>query len=155
MLKLVKFHMRRAQDRMKQLAYKHRYDRKLQIGDLVYVKLHPYRQVSIAFRSNAKLTPKYYGPYPVLDQIGAVAYKVQLSPNSLIHNVFHISQLKKFIGETSIFVNCPNTDEEISHKEPEVILDRMTVKRGTKAVTKGTHQVETSASRGCHMEILL
>ena len=136
MLKLVKFHMRMAQDRMKQLADKHRSNRKLQIGDLVYVKLHPYRQVSIAFRSNAKLAPKYYGPYPVLDHIGVVAYKVQLLPNSLIHNVFHISQLKKFIGEASTSVNCPSTDEEISHKEPEVILDRMTVKRGNKVVTK-------------------
>ena len=121
---------------MKQLVDKHRFDRKLQIGDLVYVKLHPYRQVSVAFRSNAKLAPKYYGPYPVLYQIGVVAYKVQLLPNSLIHNVFHISQLKKFIGEASTYVNCPSTDEEINHKEPKAILDRMTLKRGNKAMTK-------------------
>ena len=91
MLKLVKFHIRMAQDRMKQLADKHRSNRKLQIGDLVYVKLHPYRLVSIVFRSNAKLVPKYYGPYLVVDHISVVAYKVQLPPNSLIHNVFHIS----------------------------------------------------------------
>ncbi|XP_025981166.1 uncharacterized protein [Glycine max] len=88
--------------------------------------------VSIAFRSNAKLAPKYYSPYLVLDQIGVVAYKVQLPPNSFIHNVFHISQLKKFIGEASTSVNCPSTDEEISHKELEVILDRMTVKEATR-----------------------
>ena len=77
-----------------------------------------------------------------------MAYKVQIPPNSLIHNVFHISQLKKFIGEASTSVNCPCTNEEISHKEPEVILDRMTVKRGNKAVTK-------VLIRGCHMGILL
>ena len=87
---------------MKQLADKHRSDQKLQIWDLVYVKLHPYRHVSVAFRSNAKLAPKYYSPYPILDQNGEVAYKVQLPPNSLIHNVFHISHLKKFIGEASV-----------------------------------------------------
>ncbi|XP_006579069.1 uncharacterized protein [Glycine max] len=121
---------------MKQLANKHRFDRKLQNRYLVYVKLYPYRQIFVAFRSNAKLALIYYGPYLVLDQIGALAYKVQLPPNSLIHNVFHTSQLKKFIKEASTSVNCPSTNEEISHKEPEAILDRMTVKRGNKVVTK-------------------
>ena len=48
---MVKFHMKRAQERMKQLADKRRSDRALEIGDLVFMKLHPYRQVSVAFRS--------------------------------------------------------------------------------------------------------
>jgi len=47
MLKLLKFHMKRAQDRMKQLADRGRSDRSFHIGDLVYVKLHAYRQVSV------------------------------------------------------------------------------------------------------------
>jgi len=47
MLKLLKFHMKRAQDRMKQLVDRGRSDRSFQIGDLVYVKLHAYRQVSV------------------------------------------------------------------------------------------------------------
>jgi hypothetical protein len=51
MLKVVKFHLKRAQERMKQLADKHRIDKQYQIGDMVYVKLHPYRQVSVAYRT--------------------------------------------------------------------------------------------------------
>jgi len=136
-LKLVQFHMKRAQDRMKQLADRHRSERSFDIGDLVFVKLHPYRQVSLAFRNNAKIASKYYGPYSMVDKIGTVAYKVQLPANPLIHNVFHVSQLKKLVGAATASDHCPIIDEEAAIKEPEAILDRMTVKRGNQAVTKG------------------
>ncbi|WVZ15235.1 hypothetical protein V8G54_012801 [Vigna mungo] len=118
-LKLAKFHMKRAQERMKQLADKHRSEREFQIRDFVYVKLHPYKQISVAFRSNAKLAPKYYGPYPILEKIGAVAYK-----------------LKKLVGNAHTSTNCPATEDEAITREPEAIIDRTTVKRGNKAVTK-------------------
>jgi len=91
MLKLLKFHMKRVQDRMKQLANRGRSDRSFQIGDLVYVKLHVYRQVSVRARTNAKLAPKYYDPFLVEDKIGAVAYKLKLPIGSMVHNVFHVS----------------------------------------------------------------
>jgi len=133
---MVKFHMKKAQERMKQLANKRRSDRAFEIGDLVFVKLHPYRQVSVAFRSSAKLAPKYYRPYAIIDKIGSVAYKIQLPTGSLIHDVFHLSQLKKFVGEASTSTHCPRNDEETRIKEPEAIIERMTVKRGNKVVTK-------------------
>jgi len=93
MLKLLKFHLRRAQDRMKQFTNKHHNDRQFQIRDFVYVKLHPYRQVFVSHWVNTNLAPKFYGPFQVLDRIGPMAYQLELPVGSRIHNVFHVSQL--------------------------------------------------------------
>ncbi|XP_073222556.1 uncharacterized protein [Cicer arietinum] len=137
MLKVLKFHLRIAQDRMKQIADKHKSDRKFAVGDLVYVKLQSYKQVFVAARSNEKLAPKYFGPFPVIDTVGAVAYKLLLPAYSKIHNVFHVFQLKKHIGNAITSTDLPsNTNEVLAVKEPELIMDRMTVKRRGQAVTK-------------------
>ena len=64
-IKLVKFHLMRAQNRMTQQANKHRSDRVFAIGDYVYLKLQPYRQLSMKPHKSHKLLPKFYGPFPV------------------------------------------------------------------------------------------
>ena len=46
-----------------------------------------------------KLSPNYYGPYKVLQNIGIMAYKLELATSSLVHLVFHVSYLKKVIGD--------------------------------------------------------
>ena len=46
-----------------------------------------------------KILPKYYGPYKVLQNIGAMAYKLELLTSSRVHPIFHVSSLKKVIGE--------------------------------------------------------
>ncbi|CAL0299324.1 unnamed protein product [Lupinus luteus] len=137
MLKLLKFHLQRAQQRMKHMADKHRSDRQFVAGDWVYVKLHPYRQISVTNRSNAKLAPKFYGPYQILSKVGLVAYALSLPTGSKIHHVFHVSQLKKHVGTVITSSTLPSAiDAASATKEPELILDRMTVKRKGRAVTK-------------------
>ena len=57
---------------MKDQADKKRRDVTFQIGDFVYVKLRPYRQLSVASRINQKLSPRFFGPFEILDKIGTV-----------------------------------------------------------------------------------
>lgn len=114
------------------------------------MKLHPYRQVSVQFTNNAKLSPKFYGPYPIVDRIGAVAYKLKLPATSKTHDVFHVSWLQKFVGEAPVAATCPDTNAASIIKEPESILDRMIVKRGncaaTKVLVKWKHQLVEEAT---------
>ncbi|XP_066324525.1 uncharacterized protein [Miscanthus floridulus] len=61
---------------------------------MVFVKLQPYVQSTLAPRSNQKLSFKFYGPFQITEHIGAVAYKLLLPSSAAIHLVFHVSQLK-------------------------------------------------------------
>lgn len=58
---------------MKQMADTKRSKRTYKVGNWVYVKLQPYVQTSIKKHHNQKLGPKYFGPYMITENIGAVA----------------------------------------------------------------------------------
>jgi hypothetical protein len=82
---------------MKKLAEQHRSERQFSTGDWVYLKLQPYRQISIYKGHNQKLAPRYYGSFEIEQRIGIMAYRLRLPPGSAIHLVIHVSQLKKYI----------------------------------------------------------
>jgi len=63
---------------MKLYADKKRREVEFQPGDKVYLKIQPYRMKSLAKKINQKLSPRFYGPFEVLERIGQVAYKLQL-----------------------------------------------------------------------------
>jgi hypothetical protein len=104
-MRKIKDHLIKAQARMKKYADMKRSEISFNVGDLVYLKLQPYRQISIQGNKSHKLKPKFYGSFEILTRIGTVAYHLNLPLRSLIHPVFHISQLKKKVGiNTEILV---------------------------------------------------
>nr|GEZ44123.1 Ty3/gypsy retrotransposon protein [Tanacetum cinerariifolium] len=72
---LLKFHIKRSQNKMKSLADKHRSDREFEEGVWVYLKLQPYRQATLRQGKQHKLSPKYFGPFLIMKKVGKVAYK--------------------------------------------------------------------------------
>lgn len=99
-LTLLKEHLERAQQAMKASADKHRRAVCFEVGDLVYLKMRPYRLRSLARKLNKKLSTRFYGPYPVEARVGPVAYRLHLPPEARIHPTFHVSQLKAAVGDT-------------------------------------------------------
>ncbi|GMI82095.1 hypothetical protein HRI_001879000 [Hibiscus trionum] len=99
LLRVLKTNLQRAQQRMKLQADKHRRELILSEGSWAFVRLQPYRQVSLRLQKHQKLGPRYFGPYRVLQRIGPVAYKLDLPASTRIHPVFHISQLKPCHGQ--------------------------------------------------------
>jgi hypothetical protein len=77
------------------------------------------------FRRNLKLSPRFYGPFRISQKIEEVACKLDLPERSLIHLVFHVSQLKQKLGRTSTAIShLPSVDfHGVVQPEPEDILD--------------------------------
>jgi len=60
---------------------------------------------SLRLGSFPKLEAKYCGPFEILENIGPVAYTLTLSASMRVHNVFHVSLLKKFVPHSNHIIN--------------------------------------------------
>ena len=98
---LIRKRMKAAQDRQKSYADRRRTDLEFEVGDMVFVKVSPLRNV-VRFGSVGKLAPRFVGPFPIKERIGRMAYRVEL-PDRLsgVHDVFHVSHLRKCLHETA------------------------------------------------------
>ena len=80
------------------------------------------------FGKHGKLSPRYIGPYEIVDKVGEVAYRLRI-PSELanIHDVFHVSMLRKYIADPSHILNEQpiQLKENLTYKEhPVEILHR-------------------------------
>ena len=80
-----------AQSRQKSYADKKHRSVLFQVGDHVYLRVSPMKGIQ-RFGVKGKLAPRYVGPFPILEQCGPVAYRLELPAQlSAVHNIFHVS----------------------------------------------------------------
>ncbi|KAL4565288.1 hypothetical protein LXL04_029376 [Taraxacum kok-saghyz] len=151
-LRQLKQHLAHAHAVMKEYADKKRRDVNFQVVEWVYVKLKPYRQISVARRVYPKLAAKFFGPFKITSRIGAVAYKLDLPPSSKIHPVFHVSLLKKAVQVPTETVLPPEL--EMSGEEvpiPMTILASREVLVDEKMCTQWLIQWQDGYSGRCYV----
>ncbi|KAL0400118.1 UNVERIFIED_CONTAM: hypothetical protein Sradi_2355100 [Sesamum radiatum] len=123
---LIRQRIQTAQARQKSYADNRRRDLEFSVGDRVFLKVSPRKGIT-RFGKRNKLKPRYIGPFEIIKRIGKVAYKLNLPSNtSRIHNVFHVSHLKKYYPDPSHILQ-PDTalEEDLSYQEkPICVLDK-------------------------------
>ncbi|XP_074267173.1 uncharacterized protein LOC141590481 [Silene latifolia] len=128
-VRIIREKMRITQSRQKSYAHPKRRPLEFQKGDFVFLKVSPTKGV-ISFGKQRKLSPRYIGPFEINERVGSVAYRLHLSIElSRIHDVFHVSLLKKYIPDPGHIIDIPplQVREDLTYEElPIQILDRKT-----------------------------
>ncbi|KAL0549259.1 hypothetical protein IC582_013740 [Cucumis melo] len=118
----IRSRMHTAQSRQKSYADVRRKDLEFEVGDKVFLKVAPMRGV-LRFEKRGKLSPRFVGPFEILERIGPVAYRLALPPSlSTVHDVFHVSMLRKYVPDPSHVVDYEplEIDENLSYVEQPV-----------------------------------
>ncbi|KAM6593024.1 hypothetical protein CsatA_000727 [Cannabis sativa] len=90
-----------AQSRQKSYADPKRRDIDFQVGDMVFLRISPMKGIK-RFGKKGKLSPRFIGPFEILERIGQVAYRLAMPPAlAAVHNVFHVSMLQKYVSDSS------------------------------------------------------
>jgi hypothetical protein len=126
-IKSIQEKMRTAQSRQKSYADKRRRPLEFSEGDHVFLNVTPKLGLRGVFRTK-KLCPRYVGPFLILKRIKPVAYQLALPPAmSGLDDVFHVSQLKKYILDPFQPVELDSIELKSDltfQPEPEGIVDR-------------------------------
>ena len=93
-----------------------------EVGEKVFLKVSPWKKV-MRFGKKGKLSPKFIGPYEVIEKVGLVAYCLAL-PLELekIHNVFHVSMLRRYRSDPSHVVSSETIElrPDLNYEEEAV-----------------------------------
>ncbi|WVZ75872.1 hypothetical protein U9M48_023894, partial [Paspalum notatum var. saurae] len=152
-IKMVRENLRVAQSRQKSYADVRCRDLTFKVDGFVYLKVSPMRGIR-RFNMKGKLAPRYIGPFKIVERKGEVAYKLQLPSNlSGIHNVFHVSQLKKClrVPEEQAPLEGLDVQEDLTYTEHPVKIfetsERVTRNRRVKiSRVQWKHHTEDEAT---------
>jgi hypothetical protein len=100
----IKQNLKAAQDRHKVYADKNETEREFKVGENVLLKVRP-KKSSLKLGICTKMAIRYCGPFEILDKIGPVAYMLALHISIKVHNVFHVSLLKKYVHDPNHVVD--------------------------------------------------
>ncbi|KAK8918293.1 hypothetical protein KSP39_PZI021908 [Platanthera zijinensis] len=138
-ISLLKTNLAQAQNRMRVMADKKRRERTLEVGSWAYVRLQPYKQTSLRNHGFHKLSPRFFGPFRVLERIGTVAYKLELPTDAKIRHTFHVSQLREHVVDSPFqplpLPNITNSEGNLM-VEPQGILKRRIAPNSGKVMTQ-------------------
>ncbi|XP_030483576.2 uncharacterized protein LOC115700156 [Cannabis sativa] len=116
-----------SQSRQKSYADPKRWDITFQLGDHVFLRVSPMKGIR-RFGKKGKLSPRFIGPFEILEKVGQVAYRLALPPSlSTVHNVFHVSMLRKYVSDPMHILSYEALElqPDLSYDEqPVQILDR-------------------------------
>nr|GEW62791.1 putative reverse transcriptase domain-containing protein [Tanacetum cinerariifolium] len=122
----IKSKIQAAHDRQKSYTDMKRKPMDFQVCDMVMLKVLPWKGF-VCFGKRGKLNPRYIRPFKALSKVGDVAYRLELPQQlSLVHNTFHVSNLKKCLSDESLVI--PLDELRIDDKlhfveEPVEIMD--------------------------------
>ena len=114
-----------ASDRQKSFADLKRKDIEYEVSDKVFPKVSLWRKV-LRFGKKGKLSPRFIGPYEILERVGPVAYRLDLPPKlTELHDVFVVSMLRRYRSDEShiLLVQDVQVQSNFSYdEEPKAIL---------------------------------
>ena len=123
-IQLIRDRLKEAQDRQKSYADLKREPIEYNVGDNVFLKISPWKGV-LRFGKRGKLSPRYIGPYEVIERVGPVAYRLALPIElSQIHDVFHVSMLRRYRSDPSHILQTQPLElkDDLSYEEEPVAI---------------------------------
>ena len=138
MIELIRHRMKTAQSRQKSYADRRRKPVEFEVGEHVFLKVSPMKKV-FRFGKSGKLTPRFIGPYEIIQRIGTLAYKLKLPEElSSVHPVFHVSQLRKWVHDKETILESPTQvsiqEDLVYAKEPVGIVAKEEKKLRNKVI---------------------
>jgi len=136
-IKTIRKRLQVTQSRQKSYADNRRRPLEFEVGDHVFLKVSPPKG-SIRFVQKGKLSPRFIGPFEILQRVGSVAYQLVLPPSLQgIHDVFHVSSLRKYVPDPDHVIRYEplQVKENLTYvEEPIRILEKMEKKLRNRSI---------------------
>ena len=129
-VKMIRERLKVSNDRQKSYADMKRKDIRYEIGEKLFLKVSPWKKV-MRFGKRGKLSPRFIGPYEVIEKVGPVAYRLALPPElEKIHSVFHVSMLWRYRSDPSHVVSSETIElrPDLTYEEEPVEILAQEVK---------------------------